>query len=114
MLCSVNSIGDFFKSCFDKGGTVINRSLRLGIVEKNCRMGKRWVLDDCSYLCKGLYNIFMNNQTIKTPCVDICKYNKQNFCVGCKRSSDEISGWIHYSDEMRQAIMQDLKNRKID
>ncbi|OIR25041.1 hypothetical protein BTHERMOSOX_229 [Bathymodiolus thermophilus thioautotrophic gill symbiont] len=56
----------------------------------------------------------MNNQTIKTPCVDICKYNKQNFCVGCKRSSDEISGWIHYSDEMRQAIMQDLKNRKID
>ncbi|CAC9620657.1 hypothetical protein [uncultured Gammaproteobacteria bacterium] len=56
----------------------------------------------------------MNNQTIKTPCVGICKYNKQNFCVGCKRNSDEISGWINYSDEMRQAIMQDLKNRKID
>lgn len=60
------------------------------------------------------YNVSMNNQTVKTPCVGICKYNKQNFCVGCKRKSNEISGWINYSDKMRRAIMQDLKNRKID
>ena len=53
-------------------------------------------------------------QTAQTPCVGICKYNKDNYCVGCKRHSDEISNWINYSNEMRQAIMQDLKERKID
>ena len=53
-------------------------------------------------------------QTAQTPCVGICKYNKDNYCVGCKRHSDEISNWINYSAEMRQAIMQDLKERKID
>ena len=53
-------------------------------------------------------------QLIQSPCVDICKYNKNNYCVGCKRHSDEITGWINYSDSMREAIMQDLKSRNID
>ncbi len=53
-------------------------------------------------------------QEIKTPCIGICKYNKSNYCVGCKRHSDEITNWINYSEQMRNAIMQDLKDRKID
>ncbi|WP_369176936.1 DUF1289 domain-containing protein [Candidatus Thiodubiliella endoseptemdiera] len=56
----------------------------------------------------------MSTQMIQSPCIGICKYNKQNFCVGCKRNSDEISHWVNYSDAMRKAIMQDLKNRVID
>jgi predicted Fe-S protein YdhL (DUF1289 family) len=28
----------------------------------------------------------MNNKVIKTPCLGICKYNTQNFCIGCKRT----------------------------
>ena len=56
----------------------------------------------------------MSTQIIKSPCIGICKYNKQNFCVGCKRNSDEISNWINYSDAMRKAIMQDLKSRIIN
>jgi predicted Fe-S protein YdhL (DUF1289 family) len=55
-----------------------------------------------------------DNQPIKTPCVGICKYNQQNYCLGCKRHSDEITGWINYSINFRAAILQDLKNRKID
>ncbi|SMM98374.1 hypothetical protein SPONN_2285 [uncultured Candidatus Thioglobus sp.] len=60
-----------------------------------------------------LYNNAMNNTPIKTPCVSICKYNKENYCVGCKRSSDEISGWINYSNDLREAIMQDLEQREL-
>lgn len=55
-----------------------------------------------------------SSKAIQTPCVSICKYNDKNFCVGCKRHSDEITNWINYSNAMRQAIMQDLKDRKID
>lgn len=50
----------------------------------------------------------------KSPCVDICKYNKNNYCVGCKRHSDEITNWVNYSDSMRKAIMEDLASRNID
>ena len=42
---------------------------------------------------------------IKSPCVSICKYNKNNFCVGCKRHMNEIFDWFDYTDEMRTAIM---------
>ena len=55
-----------------------------------------------------------NHQAIKTPCIGICKYNKDNYCIGCKRHSDEITGWINYSDDIKKAIMQDLKDRVID
>ncbi|MBM3437453.1 MAG: DUF1289 domain-containing protein [Bacteroidetes bacterium] len=27
---------------------------------------------------------------IKSPCVDICKYNKDGICKGCYRSKTEI------------------------
>ncbi len=53
-------------------------------------------------------------QPVQTPCIDICKHNHNNFCIGCKRHSDEIFNWINYSDKMRTAIMQDLKDRKVD
>ncbi|MDC9714764.1 MAG: DUF1289 domain-containing protein [Gammaproteobacteria bacterium] len=60
----------------------------------------------------------MSNQTVKTPlsspCIGICKYNNKNFCIGCKRSSSEITAWINYSETMRKAIMQDLEDRSID
>lgn len=55
-----------------------------------------------------------DTQPIQSPCVGICKYNKDNYCIGCKRHSDEISNWINYSDEMREAILADLKERQID
>jgi hypothetical protein len=51
---------------------------------------------------------------IKSPCVSICKYNKNNYCIGCKRYMNEIFDWFDYSDEMREAIMKDLDNRDID
>ncbi|MFM1547728.1 MAG: DUF1289 domain-containing protein [Candidatus Pseudothioglobus sp.] len=59
----------------------------------------------------------MNEQTklrqIISPCVSICKYNKNNFCVGCNRHMNEIFDWFDFSDEMRTAIMKDLANRDI-
>jgi len=51
---------------------------------------------------------------IKSPCVSICKYNNNNYCIGCKRYMNEIFDWFDYSNEMREAIMSDLINRDID
>ncbi|WP_428088053.1 DUF1289 domain-containing protein [Candidatus Thioglobus sp.] len=59
-------------------------------------------------------NDYLANKSPLSPCVGICKYNKEKICVGCKRHSSEITGWINYSKEVKLAIMQDLKERIID
>jgi len=51
---------------------------------------------------------------IKTPGQSVCKYNKHNFCIECKRHMNEILDWLDYTDDMREAIMKDLKDRDIN
>ena len=50
---------------------------------------------------------------ISTPCISVCKYNDNNYCIGCKRHMNEIFDWLDYSEDMRIAIMKDLIDRKI-
>lgn len=42
-----------------------------------------------------------------TPCVGICKI-KDNVCIGCKRTVEQITAWITMTDEERILIMKDL------
>jgi len=49
-----------------------------------------------------------------SPCVSVCKYNKNNYCIGCKRHMTEIFDWLDYTDEMKDAIWKDIKTRDID
>ena len=48
------------------------------------------------------------------PCVSICDYNGEDYCVGCKRHMNEIFDWYDYTDEMRAAINKDLIDRKVE
>ena len=52
-------------------------------------------------------------RNISTPCISVCKYNSNNYCIGCKRHMNEIFDWLDYSEDMRIAIMKDLIDRKI-
>lgn len=49
---------------------------------------------------------------MKSPCVKICKLDEKGFCLGCKRSKEEIKNWIFYTDEERNKIIISLKERK--
>jgi hypothetical protein len=51
---------------------------------------------------------------IESPCVSICVYNINEFCIGCKRTRDEISDWRKYTDDERKHIMSLLDDRNID
>lgn len=49
---------------------------------------------------------------IQSPCVLICVIEeKSNLCLGCARTTQEISQWIDYSDETRWQIMAELQAR---
>ena len=51
---------------------------------------------------------------IDNPCQGICEYNKENYCIGCKRYINEIFNWYDYTDEQVAAIYEELKTRKVE
>ena len=60
-----------------------------------------------------IYDKFIDSSNYDNPCVSICDYNEDNYCVGCKRHMNEIFDWYDYTDEMRAAINKDLTNREV-
>lgn len=51
---------------------------------------------------------------MKTPCRMICVLDGESgYCMGCKRTLDEIAGWGRLDDAARQRIMDELDDRKL-
>lgn len=52
---------------------------------------------------------------IESPCIGVCTV-VDNKCIGCTRTSDEISSWLFYTDFERQIItkrcFKDMRNNK--
>ena len=51
------------------------------------------------------------SQEIDSPCVGICQYNNEEYCIGCYRTAEEISQWITISADEREKIMDELDAR---
>lgn len=52
--------------------------------------------------------------SISSPCVNWCEMNLQtNYCLGCYRSIEEISGWVNFSEAEKERIWVSLPSRKI-
>lgn len=51
---------------------------------------------------------------MKSPCVKTCQIDpRSGLCLGCLRSLDEIAGWAGFSDARRDAILAELKSRRV-
>ncbi|GAA3109046.1 DUF1289 domain-containing protein [Rhizobium viscosum] len=49
---------------------------------------------------------------MRTPCIRVCSLDPlTGLCAGCGRTADEIAGWMRFSDEEREAIMENLPTR---
>ncbi len=48
---------------------------------------------------------------IESPCIGTCTLGPGDLCVGCFRSSEEITSWLSYTPERRRAIMHALPER---
>jgi predicted Fe-S protein YdhL (DUF1289 family) len=55
----------------------------------------------------------MHKKLVPNPCKSICKI-KDNFCIGCKRSKEEISKWPTLSTEDRLIIVNRIKDDKVN
>ncbi|MBL6616964.1 MAG: DUF1289 domain-containing protein [Reyranella sp.] len=49
-----------------------------------------------------------------SPCIGICTLDpKSGFCLGCKRTVEEIGRWMMLDDRDRQKVLDQLPLRKI-
>jgi predicted Fe-S protein YdhL (DUF1289 family) len=60
-----------------------------------------------------LMNTTEELKKVITPCISVCTYNSNNYCIGCNRHMNEIFDWFDYDDKKRISIMEELIDRKI-
>ena len=48
---------------------------------------------------------------MKSTCVKICKLI-DSMCIGCYRTSDEITNWTKYTEEQRESVIREIQSRK--
>jgi uncharacterized protein len=51
---------------------------------------------------------------VASPCVDICRLNDQDICIGCRRTLAEIAEWSGASEARRREILRALEFRAIN
>src|SRR5690606_29254965 len=43
---------------------------------------------------------------VLSPCTGICELDADGRCAGCRRTTDEIAGWLSFSPAQRQYRME--------
>ncbi|NQY63131.1 MAG: DUF1289 domain-containing protein [Alteromonadaceae bacterium] len=51
-------------------------------------------------------------QVVESPCIRNCCLDLQDYCLGCFRHLDEITGWQASSVKEKQAILSRCEQRK--
>lgn len=50
---------------------------------------------------------------VESPCVRNCCLNEYDICLGCFRHVDEIIEWGSANSQRREAILDDVKQRRV-
>jgi uncharacterized protein len=48
---------------------------------------------------------------VRSPCIDVCSLNEQDLCIGCWRSSEEITEWSVLSDAQKLEVLRKVGER---
>lgn len=48
---------------------------------------------------------------IKNPCIDVCRYDEDSICEGCRRTREEARNWWRYSDAEKLEVLHRIKLR---
>jgi predicted Fe-S protein YdhL (DUF1289 family) len=54
----------------------------------------------------------MSDRAIRSPCVGVCELDATGHCRGCRRTLEEVAGWITYTRAQRDAIIAELDHRE--
>jgi predicted Fe-S protein YdhL (DUF1289 family) len=48
-----------------------------------------------------------------SPCIKVCTYDDEGFCLGCQRTEEEVQGWRDRTEKEQLAGIEMLEHRKI-
>ncbi|NOX48479.1 MAG: DUF1289 domain-containing protein [Chlorobi bacterium] len=51
-------------------------------------------------------------QKIKNPCIQVCKYDDDQVCIGCYRTMEETRDWIDYSEKEKAEVLKKVEKRR--
>jgi predicted Fe-S protein YdhL (DUF1289 family) len=54
--------------------------------------------------------LMTTEKNIKSPCINLCRLDEFNVCIGCKRHIDEIAEWSRMGYEEKLKIVQRTQN----
>jgi predicted Fe-S protein YdhL (DUF1289 family) len=54
----------------------------------------------------------METHDPKSPCISVCALNEADVCIGCFRSSGEITLWASLSPEQKLEVLHRAKARR--
>ncbi|HUH56626.1 MAG TPA: DUF1289 domain-containing protein [Rhodanobacter sp.] len=43
-----------------------------------------------------------------TPCIQLCRLDPRGYCIGCRRTGEEIGRWSVLDDAERWRLMRDV------
>ena len=53
-------------------------------------------------------------KTKHSPCISVCEYDEQGYCLGCLRTEKEVRGWRDRTEQQQLDGIEMLKERMID
>lgn len=51
-------------------------------------------------------------QPVKSPCIEVCSLNKEDVCIGCYRTANEIIEWFSAPNERKREILVSVSERR--
>jgi predicted Fe-S protein YdhL (DUF1289 family) len=49
---------------------------------------------------------------VKNPCIEICQYDDNEICIGCKRTRKEAKSWWRFTEQEKRDVLEKIKTRR--
>ncbi len=49
---------------------------------------------------------------VKNPCIEVCQYDDNEICIGCKRTRKEAKSWWRLTDQEKLEVLEKIKTRR--
>ena len=53
----------------------------------------------------------MSDDEPRSPCISVCVLDDDDICMGCYRSSSEITDWFMATDEQKREVLRQARER---
>ena len=53
------------------------------------------------------------DKTVDSPCIKVCTYEEEEFCIGCYRKKQELQDWLIMTREQKLKTLKNIEERQL-